>query len=90
MSDFYFKYNSNNQQTERSGLLDNKRIQTNYKFYDSLGNLIEQKSIDSNGVILSVEKFNYTKFDKSGNWEVRQSILNGQQHSVTIQKIEMK
>jgi hypothetical protein len=90
MSDFYFKYNSNNQLIERSGIIDNKKIQTNYKSYDSLGNLIEQKSIDTNGKVISEEKFIYTKFDNTGSWEVRRSILRGQPHSVAFQKVEMK
>jgi hypothetical protein len=90
MSDFYFKYDSNNNQIERSGNIDNKKIQTNYKLYDSLSNLIEQKSIDTNGVILSVEKFMYEKFDKSRNWEIRKSILVGVPHSITFQTIENK
>lgn len=90
MSDFYFKYDSNNNQIELSGNLDNKKVQTNYKLYDSLSNLIEQKSIDTNGVILSVEKFIYEKFDKNGNWEIRKSILVGVPHSITFQTIEKK
>ena len=90
MSDFYFKYDSNNHQIERSGSLDNKKVQTNYKSYDSLSSLIEQKSIDTNGVILSVEKFIYDKFDKNGNWEIRKSILRGVPHSIAFQKIESK
>jgi hypothetical protein len=90
MLDLNFKYNSNNQQIERSGTLDNKKIQTNYKSYDSLGKLIEQKSIDTNGIVISLEKFIYTKFDNNGNWEVRQSILGGQPHAVAFQKVEIK
>ena len=90
MSDIYFKYNSGKQQTERGGIMDGKKIQTNYKSYDSLGNLAEQKSVDTNGIVLSVEKFVYTKFDNKGNWETRQSILRGKPHSVAFQKIEIK
>jgi hypothetical protein len=90
MSDFYFKYNSFNQQIEKGGTLDAKKMPTFFKSYDSSGNLIEKKSLDPDGVVLSVEVFTYTKFDERRNWEIRRSTVNGQPHSVTFQKIEIK
>jgi hypothetical protein len=88
MYDYYYKYDTNNLEIESSGLLNSKKSQTNYKIYDSLSNLIEQKSIDSNGIVLSVEKFIYEKFDKDRNWGIRKSILRGSAHSIAFQKIE--
>ncbi|MDJ1497637.1 hypothetical protein QNI19_32155 [Cytophagaceae bacterium DM2B3-1] len=90
MSDFYFKYDSTNQQVERTGTLDSKNIESIYKSYDGFSNLIEQKSIDTSGTTLSVEKFIYDKFDRNGNWEIRKSMLQGVPHSVAFQKIENK
>lgn len=90
MSDFYYKYNSKNQKIERGGTLSNKKIQSNYLSYDSIGNLIEQKCIDTNGIVASVSQFIYTEFDASGYWKIRQRIIDGQLHSVAFQKVELK
>ena len=91
MSDIYFKYNSGKQQTERGGIMDGKKrcrpIINRMTVWETW---LNKKSVDTNGIVLSVEKFIYTKFDNKGNWETRQSILRGKPHSVAFQKIEIK
>ncbi|MEJ1237418.1 hypothetical protein WBG78_04755 [Chryseolinea sp. T2] len=67
MTDFHYKYNAANQQTERGGNMDGKSIGTNYMIYDSIGNLIQQRSTDSTGVVLSVEKFTTRKLTRTAN-----------------------
>lgn len=90
MYDFFYKYDAHRQETERSGVLGGKRIQTNYKVYDNRRNLIEQKSVDSNGVVLSEERFIYSDFDPKGNWTTRKSILNGSPHAIAFRIVEEK
>ncbi len=87
MTDLYIKYDSASRERESGGVLDQKKIQTNYKSYDSLSHLVEQKSIDPVGKVLFVEKFTYEESDKNGNWKIRKSILNSKPYSVTFQSI---
>ena len=88
MSDFYFKFSSENKEIERRGLLENKRTQTNYKSYNNLSQLVEQISKETNGIVISLEKFIYEGSDENGNWKTRKSILNSVPHSITFQIIE--
>jgi YD repeat-containing protein len=90
MSDFYFKYDSAYREVERSGGTSDREHRTTYQSYDSLSNLVERKSVDAQGVILSVEKFTYEKFDSNGDWQIRKSILRGTPHSIAFQKTETR
>jgi hypothetical protein len=91
MGDFSFKYNFANLEIERSRIVGEKKMETHYKGYDSLSHfLVEQKSIDSNGIVFSYEKFLYEGFDKNGNWIIRKSFSKGIPRTIAFQKIEYK
>lgn len=86
--DFYFKYNSANQQTERRGTSYGKPLPANFTYYDEKGNTSVRKTVDINGIETYFEKFIYEDFDKNGNWKIRKSIMDNKPYKVALQKVE--